>query len=126
MSGIKLAEVLCGILFNLNKREKVKIKPDDASPEIEIEVTPVGVLSEDDALVCVIPYEKVLKYSQVPYDIKIQAQDGHLILSIEKQHNKSSLFTAHGEKIVNDSPVIQRLLSKLSGGEIGGNKIQNP
>lgn len=115
---IKLEAVLSAILFYLGTTEKIKVKPDDASPEIEIEVTPVGIMKEDEALVCVIPVEKVFKYASIPYEFKVIAKDGHLIIAIEKQYNKTALYTANGQRAVTSSPTIDRLLTKLSGGEI--------
>lgn len=119
--------VLAAILFNLNKTKKVMIKPDDASPEIEVELGCVGVQTEEDiATVCVFPMEEFIKFQSIPYDFSMRVDNGHVIISFEKHYKKTALFTANGEAIATKSPVIERLLTKLSGGEIVSDKIQNP
>lgn len=108
--------VLAAVLFNINKTELVKVKPDDASPEVEMEVRSVGVETEDDACICVIPIEKILHYMQHPHSFRLRVEDGHAILSFEKQSEiKQALFAANGQKLISqeDSPAIKRLREKL-------------
>ena len=116
--SVKLDAILAAILFNINKSEKIKVKPDDAADEIELETTPVAIAREGDSVVCVFPMERVVKYATQPHDIKIMFQDGHVIVAVEPHVNRPTLYTANGQPKHELSPKICERITKISGGEI--------
>lgn len=108
--------VLAAILFNINKTENVQVQADDSSEPIEMEVRSVGVEAEGDACVCIIPIEKVLHYMQVPHSFRLKIEDGHAIISFEKQSEiKQALYAANGQKLISqeDSPAIKNLIARF-------------
>lgn len=111
--GIKVEAILAAILFNINKRELIKIKPDDTSPEVEMLTQCVGIEQEEDALVCIIPIEKVAKFACIPYKVATKVESGHLILSFEKIEATSGIVTLTGQPVNVESAVIHNLIRKL-------------
>lgn len=121
--GLRIEALLAAILFNINKAELVKIKPDDASPEVEVLSQCVGIEQEEDALVCVIPLEKVAKYATIPYTFQVKPDSGHLVIMIEKARPLSGLVTSTGQKIGTESAVIHNLIRKL---QLGSETVNEP
>lgn len=106
--------ILAAVLFNINKTEKAKVKPDDSEDEIEIDVRTVGVETEKDASVCIMPMEKIMHYATIPYDYKVRVQDGHLIVSFERRNEiKAHIYGANGKQVSTESPAIKRLLDRM-------------
>lgn len=113
---IKTQAILAAILFNLGKTEKVKITPDDGSgKEIEVESAIVGLESKDDALVCVIPMDRVYHFATTPYEAVTMVQGDMVIVTFEKQKPASRILTATGRPVAHQSDTIKELLARLHG-----------
>ena len=119
---LRVEAILAAILFNINKTELVKVKPDDASPEVEILSQCVGIEQEEDALVCVIPMEKIAKFACIPYRFQFKVDEGHAIISFEKLDNTSSLVNPAGQQIATESAAIHNLIKRL---QLGSERVSD-
>lgn len=111
--NINPLSILAAILFNYNKSEIIKIKPDDASPEVEVEALCLSIEQEGEAIVCAIAADKVLKYNMTPYDFKMRGDKGYFVISFEKQTPAPVLLTATGQKMQSESDVVQKLIERM-------------
>ena len=68
---------------------------------------------EEDALLCIMPIEKLIYFMQVNYNFKFRLDDGHAIFTFEKQSAVPTLVNANGEQLSGDSPAIQRLMERI-------------
>lgn len=106
--------ILAAVLFNVNKTEKIKVKPDDGDEEVDVEVRSIGLETEKDALVCIMPMEKLMHYATVPYDYKVRVRDGHAIVSFEKRNEvKAHIYGTNGKVLQSESPAVKRLLDRM-------------
>jgi hypothetical protein len=107
--------VLSAILFNLDKTEHVKFKPDDSQDEVELDLKIVGTAIEDGAALCVIPLEKVAYYQNENYAVRFQVEQGTLMIMIQKAPKVSALVDASGKYIPQqqDAQLMEKLVQKL-------------
>lgn len=116
-AAVKVEAILAAILFNINKTETIKVQPDDASPPVDMLTQCVGIEQEGDALVCVIPMEKVAKFACIPYKVSTKVDNGHLLICFEKvEPNTVNLLTSTGSPINVESAAIHNLIRKLQLG----------
>lgn len=105
--------ILAAVLFHINDIEPIMLKMDDSEEEKEVQANVVAIEKEDNAVLCILPMEKILKYAQAPYDFKFDVRNGHGILFFEKQYNKTPIYSHNGQQVTSKSIAFQRLLEKL-------------
>lgn len=124
--AIRIEAILAAILFNINEHEVIKVKPDDASPEVDMVTSCVGIEKDGEALVCVIPVEKVAKFACLPYKVSTKIDNGHLLICFEKMEQTSGIVTSTGQPVNVESAVIHNLIRKLQLGSEVVNESENP
>ena len=105
--------ILAAILFNLDKTETVKVKPDDQQDEIEVLSDCVGLVVQDEALVCMIRMDKIMHFATSTYNFQFKVEDGHAIISFDKASPAPTLVAANGQAIIHESPLIKELTERL-------------
>lgn len=106
--------MLAAVLFNLNKTTTIKVKPDDSQEEVDVQARIVGIqVDGDDAAICVMPLESVIHFMQFPYDVKVKVDNGHVLISFEKQSDAPTILTQDGNKIALESDKIDKLLERM-------------
>lgn len=108
--------ILAAVLFHARSTVPVMVKPDDASPEVEIQASLIGIEQTEDALVCMLPLELVTHFASQMYDAQFIVNGNTAILSFEKHiYTGADLYSANGTKVPKKSDVIQGLIEKLNG-----------
>lgn len=105
--------ILAGILFNINKAEKITVQPDDSSEPVEIMTRCVGLESDGDALVCILPVEKVMHFAENVYDCNVKIDAGHMLVCFEKRQNTPTIYTADGAPVRRESTKIAELIERF-------------
>jgi hypothetical protein len=110
--------ILAAVLFNINKPEEVEIPADDGGEPIKVMAESIAIESEGDALVCVIPIEKVLHFAQTVYDCKVRIDNanGAMFVTFEQKKDGGGLVAANGQPIATQSFAINKLMERLNGG----------
>lgn len=114
--------ILSAVLFHGNDTRKVTIKPDDASPEQEIEIPVVGLQQRGEAIVCTIPLSKIIHFQKTQYNISIQIVSPKdpdkgepvAVLVFEKPTSTASILGLNGKPVASASSVMQEVLSELT------------
>ena len=106
--------ILAAILFNLNKTETIKVPVDDSVEEVEVQAPCVGIEQTDEAIVCIIPMDKIIHFAINSYDFQFRVEQGIAVVSFEKHvFTGADLYAANGSKVAKQSEVIKELLEKL-------------
>lgn len=107
--------ILAAILFHVNESEEMTVVPDDSTESQQMSVEVVSIAKEKDAVVCVIPLKKIIKYAQIPYNFQLRSENGQAIISFEKQDSPAvtTLVAPNGQPIANKSDTVLKLLEKL-------------
>ena len=105
--------ILAAVLFYSGKTEVLKVKPDDTSQEVEVTANIISIESDNDACVCMIPMDKVIKFAMQVFDCKVQIDGAVMLITFEKRAATSGLVTATGQQILPKSEKIQELISRL-------------
>lgn len=107
--------ILAAILFNINESEDMTVTPDDSTESQQMAVEIVSIAKEKDAVVCVLPLSKIIKYAQTPYTFQLRSENGQAIISFEKQDSPvvTTLVAPDGQPIGNKSDTVVKLLEKL-------------
>lgn len=109
--------ILAAILFNLNKQEPVSVVPDDGSADpVEVLSDVIGIEAEGDAIVCVIPADKVMHFANHTYDCQVLGKDGHLFVTFERRKDGGGLLTADGKRAISAGAVVPRLMKRILEG----------
>lgn len=112
-SEISPYALLAAVLFGATETMTIPRKADDSDEIINEEVPVVNVDREEDALVCVMPLERVLHFATTVYDFRFAAQNGVATITIERRHEAPRLYKANGQKAVVMSPQIERILERM-------------
>lgn len=112
--------ILAGILFNLDKNIRTKVKPDDAAEEVDVDLPVVNIEERDGALVCVLPLGAVSHFSENPYDTRIMIEQdpinpskGRVIIAFAPKTETSNLFSVNGHKFTSGNSALDQLMAKL-------------
>jgi hypothetical protein len=114
---IRTEALLAAILFNVDKTEEVEIRQDDSAESRKVACHIVGIETEGDACVCVVPLEKVLHFAQTTYDFRVRIDNkaGMAVIELERRKDGGGILTATGKPVVTQSPAIRRCMERLNG-----------
>lgn len=105
--------LLATVLFNVNKTQEIELPMDDSKEVKKVQARIMGLVSEGEAVVAVIPMAKILKYAANPYTFKMRVELEHAIISFEKQENHTTILNANGAQVSTESETIQKLLERI-------------
>lgn len=105
--------VLAAVVFNIGKTDEIEIKCDDSERPKKMLVKPLATATEEEAAVCILPMEKIIKYAATPYTFKFRVEGDTAIVSFEKASITTQILAPNGKQISTESEVISKLLQQL-------------
>lgn len=105
--------LLAAVLFGATETMTIPRKVDDSDEIVEEEIPVLNVEREENALVCVLPLERVLHFATTIYDFRFAAANGVATITIERRAEHPRLYQPNGQRAVVMSPQIERILERM-------------
>lgn len=105
--------VLAAVVFNIGKIEEVEIKCDDSETPKKMLSKIIATATEDEAAVCVLPMDRIVKYAATPYTFKFRVEGDTAVISFEKASITTQILAPNGKQISTESEKVIKLLQQL-------------